>query len=78
MKAYVNRKVGVATTRPDKRHRILVHILDEGNVFSWDIVLLQGPLHDISQYFIIRLLEVNKDHVQVLLLLPITLYQLSY
>ena len=28
MKAYVNRKVsGVATTRPDKRHRILVHIL---------------------------------------------------
>ena len=51
MKAYVNRKVsGVATIRPDKRHRILVHILDEGNVFSWDFVLLQSPPHDISQY----------------------------
>ena len=51
MKAYVNRKVsGVATTRPGKRHRILVHILDEGNVLSWDFVLLQGPPHDISRF----------------------------
>ena len=48
--AYVNRKVsGVTTTCPDKRHRILVHILDEGNVLSWDLVLLQDPPHDISR-----------------------------
>jgi hypothetical protein len=35
-------------------------------------VLFQGPPHDISRYFVICLLEVNKDHVQVLLLLPIS------
>ena len=33
---------------PDKRRRILVHILNEGNVLSWDFVLLQDPPHDIS------------------------------
>ena len=38
------------------------------NVLSWDFVLLQGPPHDISRYFIICLLKVNEDHVQVLLL----------
>jgi hypothetical protein len=50
----------------DKCHRILVHILDESNVLSWDFVLFQGTPHDISRYFFIRLLEVNKDYVQVL------------
>ena len=46
---------------PDKRHRILVHILNEGNVLSWDFVLLQGPPHDISRYFVISLLMVFKE-----------------
>ena len=79
MQAYVNRKVsGVAITCPNKRRRILVHILNEGNVLSWDFVLLQGPPHGISRYFVICLLKVNEDHVQVLLPLPISLYQLSY
>src|SRR6187551_254413 len=68
----------VSTISADNRHRILVHILDKGNVLSWDFVLLQSPPHDISWYFIICLLEVNKDHVQVLLLLPMSLHELSY
>ena len=51
----------------ERRHRILVYILDEGNVLSWDFMIFQGSPHDISRYFVIRLLEVNKDHVQVLL-----------
>ena len=33
---------------------------------------------DISRYFVICLFKVNEDHVQVLLLLPISLHQLSY
>ena len=45
------------------------------NVLSWDFVLLQSPPHDISRYFVICLLKVNEDHVQVLLLLPISLHQ---
>ena len=78
-RAGVNRKVsGVVITCPDKRRRILVHILNEDNVFSWDFVLLQSPPHDISRYFVICLLKVNEDHVQVLLLLSISLHQLSY
>ena len=40
-RAGVNRKVsGVAITYPDKRRRILLHILNEGNILSWDFVLL--------------------------------------
>jgi hypothetical protein len=37
MQSYFNWKVtGVAITCSDKRHHIPVHILDEGNVLSWD------------------------------------------
>jgi hypothetical protein len=47
MQSYFNWKVtGVAITCSDKRHHIPVHILDEGNVLSWDFVLFQDPPHD--------------------------------
>jgi hypothetical protein len=32
-------------------------------------VLLQDPPHDIPRHFVIGLLQVNKDHMQVFLLL---------
>jgi hypothetical protein len=32
----------------------------------------------VSRHFVVCLLEVNKYHVQVLLLLPISLHQLAY
>jgi hypothetical protein len=35
-------------------------------------VLLQDPPHDIPRHFVIGLLQVNKDHMQVFLLLPPT------
>jgi hypothetical protein len=38
------------------------------------LCFFQGPPHIIPGYLVIRLLEVNKDHVQVLLLLPISLH----
>jgi hypothetical protein len=43
MQSYLNWKVtGVAITCLDKHHNIPVHILDEGNVLSWDFMLFQG------------------------------------
>jgi hypothetical protein len=39
-------------------------------------VLLQSPPHDISSHFVIGLPQVNKDHIQVFLLLPTSFHKL--
>src|SRR3954469_23940287 len=79
MQSYLNREViGVAITCSNTCHNIIVHVLDEGNVLCWDFVFLQGPPHNIPRNLIIGLLQVNEHHMQVLLLLPISLHKLSY
>ena len=48
---FLSESLDVTITCPHSCHNI-IHILDEGNVLSWDFVLLQGPPHDISRYFV--------------------------
>ena len=52
------------------KYRVLI-------VLRWDFMFVQSPSHNIPWYFIISLLKVSKNHVQVLLL-PIPLHNLSY
>jgi hypothetical protein len=41
-------------------------------------MLMQGPSHDIPGDFIIDLLQVKEDHMQVFLLFHVSLYKLPY
>jgi hypothetical protein len=52
-----------AVTCSDTSHNICIHILNKSNVLCWDSFLFKHPLHDISWYFIIRFLQINKYHM---------------
>src|SRR3954471_20652453 len=70
--------ISVAIARSHTCHNIVVHILDEGNVLCWDFVFFQRPPHDIPWYLIVGLLQFNEHHMQVLLLLLVSLHKLLY
>jgi hypothetical protein len=59
-------------------HNLVIHVLDERNILCWDFILIQCLPHEISRYFTIDLSQVDKNHVQVLLLLLISLHDLPY
>jgi hypothetical protein len=44
-------------------HNIIVHILNKGNIFRLDFMLMQDPPYDISSHFVIDLLQVNEDDI---------------
>ena len=56
---------------------IIVHVLNEGHILCWDFMPIQSPPHHIPWYLVISLLQVNENHVYVLLL-SIPLHDMSY